>query len=51
MIDEPLFSPRRIWGAIKMWFYLAIAMELDISLWHLIKYCGRPNAAERDRIY
>jgi hypothetical protein len=51
--DEPVLSLRRIIGAIRQWFYLAVVCEVDMKygLLHLIKYHRRPFASHRDGYY
>src|SRR5579859_155752 len=46
--DAPLFSPKRIWRAIRLWiWFVAVCDKDDLSFWDFIRYDGRPHASEK----
>jgi len=51
MEDEPLFSPYRIWIAIRMYVWYIGSESIHIPFWQMIRYHRRPRASDRDGVY
>jgi len=43
-VDEPLFSPRRIFNAIRMWLWFVAIDECKFTLWQVVLCYRRPEA-------
>lgn len=49
--DKHLFSPRRLWNALCMWYWWVAVCKLDMPFWRFIWYHDRPHASHKDGVY
>lgn len=47
MKDAPLFSPRRIWMAVRRWVWWCGDQGLTFPFWFFMHFEGRPFAREK----
>jgi len=50
MVDAPLFSPRRLWNAFRLWASFVATGQDKLSLWQFLRWYRRPEAAAKREV-